>query len=603
MTDLARAQQLFFAALEAQNEGRYPDAERLYRETLLLAPDRPSVLNNLATVLQQQNRLPEALDCCERLLATADPDAAAWSTIGNVRLALGQTAAALECYDRGLAKDPHRIEILLNRGNTLGDLRRYDEAIADYRLALAADPQNLDVLVNLGHALLESGRPQDALDTCEKALAINGGCVAALRNAGSALAALGRLDAALRMLLRARELEPGNSSILCQAGNVLLRLQRPQEALACCEQAIALDDSHADAYQNRGNAKVALARYEEALKDFARAQQLAPGAARPYWNESLCRLLLGDFEQGWTHYARGWEIGQRGQRRYSQSKPEWDGRPLDGTLLAWGEQGIGDQILHASMLDDLRPLVRRLVVAVDPRLVMLYRRSMPGIEFVSMEESETLDDHDAQVAMGDLGKWLRRSERAFPVRRKAFLRADPNRAARLRERLSPAQAFLCGVSWRSANPAIGELKSLPLSGLAPLLELRNLRCVDLQYGDTRAEREALRAERGMEVAHVDDLDNFHDIDGLAALIEACDVVVTVSNTTAHLSGALGKKTLVLLPYALGRIWYWHEGRDSSPWYPDCRLIRQTAAGEWAPVIDRAAAEVAKEMSVKTKGGA
>lgn len=125
---------------------------------------------------------------------------------------------------------------------------------------------------------------------------------------------------------------------------------------------------------------------------------------------------------------------------------------------------------------------------------------------------------------------------------------------------------------------------MALRDLAPLFGMDGVRFVDLQYGDTAAERGRVSDELGVELMHVDQVDNRGDLDGLAALIGVCDVVVTISNTTAHLAGALGKPTLLMLPFGYARHWYWHEGRDDSPWYPSLRLYRQHAAGDWSAVF-------------------
>ena len=93
------------------------------------------------------------------------------------------------------------------------------------------------------------------------------------------------------------------------------------------------------------------------------------------------------------------------------------------------------------------------------------------------------------------------------------------------------------------------------------------RFVDLQYGDTRADREALERELGLHIERLDDIDTTNDIDGLAALMTACDLVATVSNTTAHLAGALGRPTFVFIPFGNARIWYWFKHRADCPWYP------------------------------------
>ncbi len=110
--------------------------------------------------------------------------------------------------------------------------------------------------------------------------------------------------------------------------------------------------------------------------------------------------------------------------------------------------------------------------------------------------------------------------------------------------------------------------------------------MDLQYGDTVAER----AQAGFDLVHLDDLDLFGDIDGLAALITACDRVVSVSNTTAHLASALGIPTAVVVPFGNGQLWYWGNDGTRTPWYPSARIFRQREAGQWDDVLASVAQE-------------
>ena len=523
MTTLAQAQELFFAALDAQNRKQFDRAEHLYREALALAPDRPSVLNNLAAVLQELGKFTDAQACCERLLLVSPGDAGAINNFGNVLAATGRHEEALQQFDHALKIAPDFADALASRGGVLAEMGRHAEALHDNRRAAALMPDRADFQSRLG--------------------------------------------------------------------NALVRAQLPDAAIEACDRALAIDPECADAFQNRANARVLLGRYTEALEDYARAQALAPDHPRPRWNEALCRLLLGDFERGWRDYGRGWEIGQRGRQKPQFTQPAWDGAYVDGTLLIWGEQGIGDQMLYCSMLEEMQAYARRLTIAVDVRLVPLLQRALPAVQVIPIDVLPSLREFDVQAAMGDLGAHLRRSWDSFPRDRRGFLKADAGRAQELRSRLGATGNLLCGISWRSSNAAVGALKSMALQDLAALIGLPGVQCVDLQYGNTASERQALTIETGLVLDHVETIDSFNDIDGLAALIEACDIVVSVSNTTVHLAGALGKPTLVMLPYALGRIWYWHEKGERSPWYPSCRLLRQTAAGDWTPVIAAATAAV------------
>ena len=176
-----------------------------------------------------------------------------------------------------------------------------------------------------------------------------------------------------------------------------------------------------------------------------------------------------------------------------------------------------------------------------------------------------------------------------------LLKADPEQATALRKRLKTDERLIVGLSWRSSNKTLEKAKSAGPHAFAPLLKLRNCRFVDLQYGDTSAEREAVARDTGIQIEHLDDIDNFNDIDGLSSLINACDLVVTVSNTTAHLAGALGKETYVLVPFGQARMWYWFHDRIDNPFYPDIKIRRQAKTHDWASLMAPLADEIGRRV--------
>ena len=566
MTNLAKAGELFVSALQAQQNRDYRSAERLYLEALALAPDRPSVLNNLATVLLSAGKAAQSLPFIRRLLQADGSNPDAWTLLGNAELSCGNSDGALQAFDHAMSLKPDHPVTLANRANALNALGRHDEALASVQQALRLAPGLAEALVTRGNTLVDLHRPAQAVDSYRAALAE----------------------------------DPENPRTLANLGNALLETGRVAESLACCEHALALDPGNPHAEMNRGNALRDLGRHEEALCSYRRAQQLSPQLSEAWWNESLCRLMLCDWEQGWRHYGRRWQIPGPLQGRPPLKAAQWDGSPVNGTLLVWAEQGVGDQILFLTMLDDLRTRCRSLMVAADRRLLPLLQRTWKDVDFRPVEELLRLDGYSAQAALGDLGQYLRTKPPDFDGRAgTATLSPDRERARGLRARLCPdPRSVLCGLSWRSTNPRIGLHKSLAPETLLHALPKDHVRFVDLQYGDTAAERAELQRRHGITLQHCDEIDNFNDLDGLAALIEACDVVISVSNTTVHLAGALGKPTLVLLPSALGRIWYWHHQGERSLWYPSCRMLRQQQAGDWAPLVAQAAAEVKKIIELK-----
>lgn len=256
----------------------------------------------------------------------------------------------------------------------------------------------------------------------------------------------------------------------------------------------------------------------------------------------------------------------------------WEGEDLSGQAL-WvrAEQGLGDEILFASMLDDLAAADAAVVWEADARLIPLLRRSQYGFRnwprFV--ERGHVPEMVDFYCPAGNLGRYLRRSATDFPHHHNGYLRPSMQRKIDF-WRSTPGTAAV-GVSWRSSNAKVGDRKSIPLDQWVPIFSIPGTTFVDMQYGDTAAER------AGRPIHHVDGLDLTNDIDGLAALIWACEAVVTVSNTVAHLAGALGVPVHVLVPSNIGRFWCWgHEG-EKSLWYPTATIHRQVGS-DWGPAI-------------------
>ena len=566
---------------------RFDDAVKWLRKALAVKPGFAQGHLDLGNLYARLGRFREAAASFRAAVAGDPQSLEAVHNLGNALQELGQFDEALACFDKVLARAPDHVGALFNRGNALKALGRFDDAVAAYGAALAQRPDFAAAMNNLGNALLKLRRLDAALEQFDHALALRPDHPEYLNNAGLALDEIGRLDDALARYDRAIDQKPDYGEAFYNRAITLSKLKRWDDALAGYDAALHFMPDHAEAHNNRGLALQDLKRWDEALACYDRALRLRPDYANARWNRAFCRLLLGDFARGWDGFEQRLAKA-KGMSLYTVA-PEWDGRKLDGSLLVLKEQGVGDEIFYAGMLNDLRPLARRITVCVDPRLVALYRRSFDGIDVICPDDLAAAGPFDAQVLLGSLGQYLRKGRDAF-AHVAPYLRADAARAQALRDRIGVAGHVpgrqLCGLSWVSRNETIGADKSLHLADLGALLARPDMAFVDLQYGDTRAEQEALRAETGLGLIAVPEVDNFNDLDGLAALITACDRVITVSNTTAHLAAALGKPVIVLLSWSPGLLWYWHIDRADSPWYPTVRLLRQETAGDWGAVVAR-----------------
>ena len=150
---------------------------------------------------------------------------------------------------------------------------------------------------------------------------------------------------------------------------------------------------------------------------------------------------------------------------------------------------------------------------------------------------------------------------------------------------------LVGISWKSVNPEFGRSKSQALADWREILRVPGARFIDLQYGDTARERSRIAQGSGARIEHLPDLDLHDDLEGLAALCAACDLVITASNVTAHVAGALGRPVWLTAPQGGGRLWYWFSGRADSPWYPSMRIFNQLVSGSWRETLDAVAREL------------
>ena len=122
--------------------------------------------------------------------------------------------------------------------------------------------------------------------------------------------------------------------------------------------------------------------------------------------------------------------------------------------------------------------------------------------------------------------------------------------------------------------------------LKPILSIKNIEFIDLQYNDTSIERDKFYKESGIKITKIDAVDNFNDLNGITSLIDICDFVITVSNTNAHISGAIGKTTYLLLPKGKGKLWYWSSKKNRSIWYNSIRVIEQKTVDIWDDPINK-----------------
>ena len=260
--------------------------------------------------------------------------------------------------------------------------------------------------------------------------------------------------------------------------------------------------------------------------------------------------------------------------------PQWDGQ-LVNNLLVWAEQGIGDEVMFASAIEDANRRCKTLTVACDKRLIPIFKRSFSKeIEFLPKSASAICGLFDAQLPIGSLTKLFRRNLEAFSNNKPSYLVPNLQVVEKIRSNLNADGKEVVGLSWFSNSITHTRLmRNCSLDDMIKVIGSDGKVFVCLQYGDVDSDLQDFQSKTGITILNPDDIDQKNDIDNLCNLIAACDRVVSVDNVTVHLAGALGIPTSVLLPTY--RDWRWGSvDGSSSYWYPSINLHAPISPGVW-----------------------
>ncbi|RRV16109.1 tetratricopeptide repeat protein [Pseudomonas saudiphocaensis] len=364
-------------------------------------------------------------------------------------------------------------------------------------------------------------------------------------------------------------------------------MRRFPEAIACAQLVLEAKPDDHEALLQLGKNHEKLGRYSQALEYFRQMLEKRPDDPDAHRHIASLMLKIGRFSEGWEHWEWRWAKSLAKQTQ-NFPIPEWQGEPLaDKILIVWAEQGIGDEIMFASILSELPSVGGKIYYECDKRLIPLFSRSYPDINYIpnTYKYVKRWPKADYHIPAGNLCKIFRSSLDSFGSG-VSYLAADKNQANRKRleyQKLFPEKRLI-GISWRGGNAGTNKFsRSLKLEDMLPLAQIKDLQLINLQYGNTEEERNLLAEQFDIYLHNDIEIDPLKDIDAQAAQISALDAVITIDNTTAHLAGALGTPTYILLP--LDPDWRWGLETDKSYWYESVTLVRNPTPSDWKASIE------------------
>ena len=577
-------------AIGFHQTGKLQQAELIYQQILQIHPQHFTVLHLLGVIAYQAENFEIAVDLIGQAIKIDPNQSSCFFSLGLILKKQGRLREAINAYYKVLEIEPKNADAYNNLGNILGLSGQLEEAVDTYRKALEINPDDIRTYNNLSVVLQKQGKLAEAIDTYYRILEIDPTDVEVCRRLGMLLTERGKLEEAIDAYYKVLEVDSTDAGIYNNLGILLKEQGKFKEAIDAYCKALEIFPGYADAYNNLGNVLQLQGDFEDAVVVYKKALEINSQFSEAHKNLGMLLLLTGELERGWEKYEWRWKCHDFPSENRNFPQPPWDGTGLsDKSVLVWTEQGIGDEIMFANMLDTLSWMADKIITECEERLVPLFQRSFPKIQFFAREQKPNpilLDrDIDYQVPIGSLAQWLRRNESQFP-KKGSYLSASSEKASQLRDKYKGLtdDRFLVGISWKSINHGIEKEKSTILENWTPILSQPDCFFVNLQYGDIEQEIGEYYSSTGILIYTDQEINPLTNLDDFAAQISALDLVISISNTTVHMSGALGKEVWTLLPYVPD--WRWMLKREDTPWYPTMKLFRQSQMNDWRDVFQR-----------------
>ncbi|MGD0190974.1 MAG: tetratricopeptide repeat protein [Rhizomicrobium sp.] len=497
------------------------------------------------------------------------------------------------------------------QGLALSAQSRHADAIGAYERALAEKPDDIRVLFALGNTASSLGMPRAAEEFFRRVLALEPDRLEALVNLANVLRAQGQLDAAKRLIEPALERAPDAPDLLLTLGSVHREMGDRVQAKAFYREALNRDANHAAAQGNLADLLADDGDIAEAMALYDRAVLREPKNAQLKLNRAILHLLRGELKDGWRDYAARLKIPGKAPICDHGLKP-WNGAHLKRTrLLVTVEQGVGDQIMFASLVPELAARAQddrgAILLECDPRLVSLFARSFPRVSVhpAQMQSKAGMTTAhygwlkqaggaNAAIEMGSLPRTMRNSVKQFPAAH-AFLAADPDEAGRWRSAFALAgPPPYVGICWRSGK--VGGLRNLQFAPLAAWAEfIRNApgTIVSVQYDAMPEETDGLSSLSGRDVFVPPALDQKNELDRACAMLSALDHVVSAPTAVSWLSSAAGVPTSKVLHDTSWTSF----GQPYEPFAPACACLSPKVVGDWSDVFAQATVRLTARTTI------
>jgi tetratricopeptide (TPR) repeat protein len=546
-------------------------------------------------------RLVELKSLALNIIATEPKNTDALNSLGLVSLQLKIFDEAIGFFEQAHKLTPNRQDYINNliqalelSSKNMCDLGCLPASINLLEKALLLRPNNVMLKCRLAVVLGLSNRNEEALVASEQALLIDPKTAQAYEAQGLALTNLGQANLAITSFKQALECGEPSASTYSNLGLAYRAKGEIKGAIDYFEKAVALDKNYKQAYNNLGVSFLELNELGQAEAALKNALTIDQEFAEAHFNLSRVLLMGEDFEAGWKHNEWRWLCSTFPSTWREFPQVVWQGEDLTNKkILVWSEQGIGDEVMFASTLQELAQNSAGLVIECNKRLVPIFKRSFKGVSVFARHQPSNPQirniNADVQIPLASICNFYRKAPEEFPSSPNGYLKSDPILTEKIKSRYSSfGDGIKVGVSWKSGNPIVGHERSIPIELWHELFALKGCHFISVQYGEFGGDLERVFKATGIRIFQDKLVNPINSAEEWFSQIGALDHIISVDNSTIQVSGSLGIPTWTLLSSAPE--WRFGLKRSDHLWHPSVQVYRQKRKGEWGPLMKKVASD-------------
>ena len=519
-----------------KREGLLEKAVAILERGIALDSSYTPFYSNLSSVLRLQKQYAKSAQMLWKTISMTHK-LHDYITLVELLKLLKKPEEALGVANEIVKKFPNEYEAYLNLGNLFASWRLFQKAVEPYRRAIVLAPNKTQAYNNLGVVYKELGRNEEALFAYQKVL----------------------------------ELNPNDSAALNNLGNLRRNMGDTTGAIAALKRSITLNPNYADAYSNLGALYKENKEFDRAMFYYQKALALNPEHTNAQFDIALMELSKGHYESGWSGYEYRLKMNELLAKTDVYTSPLWQGESLQNkTIILQTEQGFGDTIMFIRYAPYFKELGAKIIVRTRLELMALFR-SIQEVDEIICEE-DPLPEHDFYLPLLSCPQRFKTVLQTIP-RKFPYLGSPKNGLSFERKSLH------VGITWSGSPTNRGHKdRYVGLKILSQLFDIDHISWYSLQIGADSHEIQSFNLHDTI----IDKTELLTDFAQTAAFIEALDLVISVDTSVAHLSGALNKKTFVLLSKPAE--WRWMQEGETTPWYESLLLFRQEIRGDWQKPI-------------------